>query len=534
MKFKATGIPYKQTNSFSKLALDYITGADALKPFYKYFPQPEMLAAAIKAKREQKLDRNLLSDTLLLQYEGLKTTELLLENIQLLKQADTFTITTAHQPNIFTGPFYFIYKILHAIKLAEYCKQQFPKNNFVPVYYMGSEDADLDELGHIFLNGEKLNWDTDQTGAVGRMKVDQHLLELIKRIQSEIGVLPFGVEIGAAVREFYTKDQTIQNATLGFVNYLFGRYGLVIVVPDNAALKSVSIDVFKDELLNQRSSAIVEKTIQQLDNAGYKVQAHGRDINLFYLKDDGERLRIEKEGECWKVLETDIQFNETELMDELQAHPERFSPNVILRGLFQEMILPNIAFIGGGGELAYWLELKNIFEHYEVAYPMLVLRNSFLVINDKQKKQVQKSGFEVNDLFKPLLGLHSQWVQKHSDNDVTVNKSLNELKSVFENLAEQATPIDTTLRSHIYALQKQTEKRIVEVGKKLLRAEKRNHTAAMHQIAKLKNQLFPNNNLQERIDNFLPYYAAWGPQFIDALYQHSYILEQEFVVLEEG
>ena len=534
MNFKATGIPYAQTRFFSGLVLDYLDERDTLKPFYRHFPGKEFLEACIKEKETHPINRSLLVDTLYEQYKELDKHEALITNLELLKNADTYTITTAHQPNIFTGPLYFIYKILHAIKLAAYCREQFPAYNFVPVYYMGSEDADLDELGHIWLNKEKLTWKTAQAGAVGRMKVDEGLLQLVQRISSEVSVLPYGEDIIAVVKKCYAKGESVQNATLGFVNELFGKYGLVVVIPDSPALKSVAVDLFKDELLHQSSSSIVESTTQQLTAAGYKVQAHGRDINLFYLKDDGARLRIEKSETQWHVVDSDIRFNEEELMNELCTHPERFSPNVILRGLFQEMILPNIAFIGGGGELAYWLELKGIFNHYKVPYPMLVLRNSFLVINKKQDERLTKLGFTIHDTFKNKLQLQSEWVSRNTDNNVQVEDSLSALGDLFDKLSDQAASIDTTLKGHIYALRKQSEKKIVEVGKKLLRAEKRNHADAMRQIEALKVQLFPNNNLQERIDNIIPYYAAWGPAFIEALYQHSYTLEQEFVILEEA
>ncbi len=245
MNFTATGIPYGQTHSFSKIVLDYLNESEALQSFYHLFPRRESLAAAIKAKSQHHQNRQLLSDALTAQYQNLDKTPALTNNIGLLKQPNTFTITTAHQPNIFTGPLYFVYKILHAVKLAEYCHSLYPEYNFVPVYYMGSEDADLDELGHIYLNGEKLEWNTKQTGAVGRMTVDNELLQLINRIESEIGVQPYGMDIMKAVRMFYGKGTNIQTATLGFVNYLFGSYGLVVLVPDNPLLKSVAVDLFK-------------------------------------------------------------------------------------------------------------------------------------------------------------------------------------------------------------------------------------------------------------------------------------------------
>ncbi|WP_262915105.1 bacillithiol biosynthesis cysteine-adding enzyme BshC [Niabella ginsengisoli] len=150
MNFKATGIPYAQTHFFSNLVLDYLNECETLESFYNHFPKAESLELAIEEKAKQNMDRELLANSLLAQYDSLDKTEAVISNIELLKKSETFTITTAHQPNIFTGPLYFIYKILHAIKLAAHCKELFPQNNFVPVYYMGSEDADLDELGHIF------------------------------------------------------------------------------------------------------------------------------------------------------------------------------------------------------------------------------------------------------------------------------------------------------------------------------------------------------------------------------------------------
>ncbi|MCH5720613.1 bacillithiol biosynthesis cysteine-adding enzyme BshC [Niabella hibiscisoli] len=325
----------------------------------------------------------------------------------------------------------------------------------------------------------------------------------------------------------------MQTATLGLVNYLFGNYGLVVVVPDSPVLKSVAIDLFKDELLHQRSSGIVGETAQKLVEAGYKAQAHGRDINLFYLKDNGERLRIERDGDSWMVLDSDIRFTEEALLNELASHPERFSPNVILRGLFQEMILPNIIFVGGGGELAYWLELKGIFDHYKVPYPLLVLRNSFLIINRKQVERITKLNFTQQELFLSSLGLKNKWVKANSQHDLSTEQAQLTIKNLFESLADQAAPIDPTLKRHIYALQKQEERNIVELGKKFLRAEKKNYNDAMRQIDKLKQQLFPNNNLQERVDNILPYLACWGPGLIDILYQNSYAFEQQLVAIAE-
>ena len=150
---------------------------------------------------------------------------------------NTFTITAAHQPNIFTGHLYFIYKIIHAIKVADELQKLLPDNNFVPVYYMGSEDADLEELGEVVVDGKKLVWETKQTGAVGRMHIDAAFLKIIKEISGQIGVLKFGEELISKMQRAYSIGKTIEEATFEFVNELFSSFGLFVLLPDVATLK---------------------------------------------------------------------------------------------------------------------------------------------------------------------------------------------------------------------------------------------------------------------------------------------------------
>ncbi len=385
MDCTANRIPYRQTNYFSRIVLDYLDEPAKLEPFFAQLPTLEGIKKTVKERKNNPVNRKILVDELKKQYSGVGSNEAADAGIEALLSENSFTVTTAHQPNIFTGPLYFLYKILHTIKLAEQLTLSLPGNKFVPVYYMGCEDADLDELGHIYLNGEKLKWQTKQTGAVGRMQVDKELLRLVEIMEGQLLAEPLGKEVIALIKQSYKAGDTIQAATFRIVHALFGRYGLVVLIPDNASLKRQMIDVFKDDLLHQAPSTIVENTSKKLEEL-YKVQANPREINLFYLKDN-IRERIEIRNERYEVLNTDISFSKDELLAELNENPERFSPNVILRGLFQETILPNIVFIGGGGELAYWLQLKELFNHYKVTYPVLLLRNSFLLLKKNGRKR---------------------------------------------------------------------------------------------------------------------------------------------------
>jgi bacillithiol biosynthesis cysteine-adding enzyme BshC len=528
----ATRIPYRQTNQFSKTILDYIDQSPALKSFFAYPPSLQGIKKAIEDRKQFKYDRELLVRELIEQYASLELTEKTRGNIELLAAANTFTFTTAHQNNIFTGPLYFIYKILHTIKLAEFCRTNLPDYNFVPVFYIGSEDADLDELNNIHIGGQKLVWHTKQTGAVGRMKVDKELVKLIGLMEGQLSVMPFGTEIVKLMKECYKEGDTIQGATLRIVNALFGEYGLVVLLPDNTELKRQMIPVFKDDLLHQTASEIVEQTAGRLEGAGYKVQANPREINLFYLKGN-IRERIEQRNAQYSILNAQLSFKQDEILKELDEHPDRFSPNVILRGLYQETVLPNLAFIGGGGETAYWLQLKDLFDHYKIPFPMLVLRNSFMIIEEKWRERIARLGFTNEEIFLSEQELLNRIVLHESKNEVKLNGSLTELEQMYESFKKQASAVDSTLAKHVEALKLRTVHRLQELEKKMLRAEKRKFTDQQRQISTIKEHLFPGDGLQERHDNIAYYYAKWGKDFIDKIHEQSLSLEQEFVVLVE-
>lgn len=554
-------ISFESTGYFSKLVADYLNGSELLKPFYNYPVSIQGIKESIKARQSFNTNRVLLVDELRKQYSGIPFSAKQEQYLQSLLSKDTFTVTTAHQPNIFTGPLYFIYKILHTIKLADELNTQLPEHRFVPFYYMGSEDADLDELGYIILNGQKLIWKTAQTGAVGRMKVDKEFVKLIEAIHGQIGIHPYGKELSDLFKQSYSIGKTVQQATLELVNALFADYGLLILIPDNALLKQSFNNVVEKELTEQFSHKAVEETIRELGKH-YKVQTGGREINLFYLIDD-KRERIqgvdpktqkavdtlqdprcnlndsENKSIC-KGQETRFQvksiglekeWSEEEMFCELKEHPERFSANVILRGVFQETVLPNIVFIGGGGELAYWLELKKVFEAVQVPYPMLLMRNSFLLMHKQQVERFLKLGFSLNDLFKKEDQLLNELVQKESGHQVRLNGELDNFKDFYQHIQTLAGNIDPTLQKHAEALQTKAFKQLLELEKKMLRAEKRKYETQQRQIVKLKQELFPSGSLQERTENFALEYAVEGKQWLQLVYDASPGLEQQFTII---
>jgi bacillithiol biosynthesis cysteine-adding enzyme BshC len=528
--FSPLYLSYRSTNSFSAIATDYVEGNSQLKPLYAFSADLAGVQSAIDQRKKFPTNRKLLVEHLQQQYKNIPLSETLRANIESLSEENTFTITTAHQPNIFTGHLYFIYKIIHAIKLASTLQEQQPDYKFVPVYYMGSEDADLEELGEVFINGKTYRWQTGQTGAVGRMKVDKKFMELMDAIEAQLGVAPFGNDILLKMRAAYQLDKTIEQATFELVHDLFGAKGLIVLLPDSAALKASFAPVMERELAESFSHAAVEQTMKEFPPA-YNIQAAGREINLFYLQ-PAARDRIERSGDGFVA--GDIKFSKEEILQQLKENPERFSPNVILRPVFQEWILPNIVFIGGGGELAYWLELKKVFEATGTPFPVMVLRNSFLLLTKGVQEKMDALGLDEKAMFKPVDQLLKGIIEKHSKIQLTLDAEKLALAELYKTISAVAGKADTTLTNHVAALQVAAEKRLNQLEKKIYKAEKKRFEAQQRQLEKIYNLLYPTGNLQERVENLLPWYAIYGPVFLESLFEHSLSMEQQFCILREN
>lgn len=503
-----------------------------LDGFYKYKVNKETIEQVIADKSQTTLHRDVLVQELNLQYKGLAITDAVRNNISLLANNNTFTIATAHQPNIFGGFLFFVNKILSTINIAEQLREQYPQFNFVPVYWIGSEDHDFEEINHIHLFGEKLTWEHEAGGPVGRMDT-KGLDAVINQIEEKLGGMPHAADLLALVRQAYTQHDTLGKATLWLANELFGRYGLVVVDQDRKAYKEVFKHVIEDEILNNRVTGLINDTIESINQCNYKLQASPREINMFYLS-PGRRDRVvyhESTGQ-YEALGHKL-FTKEALIAEIDQHPENFSPNVFLRPLLQETILPNLAYVGGGGEVAYWLELRSIFEHYGVNYPMLVLRSIAAILDKNACKKLQKLELNKEDLFVEEEALIKQYVKDRTTQSLELVEEKQETERIFNAILEKAKAVDPTLASSVEGAKQGQIKALETLETKLLRAEKRNFEVAVNQIRGLKAKLFPSGTLMERYDNFLPYYAANGPAFIDDLKQHLDPFEGQFVLLFE-
>ncbi len=505
----------KAVGAFPKLFLDYITKNETLATFYNQFPDIEGFRTSIQSRVFTKEKRQILVNTLENQYSTLDTKP----DFSLLLDDKTFTVTSGHQLNIFTGPLYVIYKIVTIINLAKKLKAEFPDYNFVPVYWMASEDHDFEEISVFNLFGKNYKWETTQKGAVGRMNPAE-----LRAICDQI---PERVEF---FQNAYLNHDTLANAVRCYMSYLFEEEGLICIDADDKALKSVFSPIIKDDLLHNTASKIVTETSEKLHAAGYHTQITPREINFFYLE-DGLRERIVKEENSYKVLHTDITFSESEILQLVDSNPERFSPNVVLRPLYQETILPNLAYIGGPSEVPYWLQLKGVFDHYQEQFPLLMPRNFALVVNETSRKKIDKLGITTEELFADEVTLRKSFVEKNSRKSLSLAFEIDEINDIFERILKKAIIIDATMEGPVAAVKAKSNNSLEHLEKRIKRAEERNQEGAVTQLLALKDKLFPGGGLQERKENFLNFYLN-DNLFIKKLLDTMDPLDYSFNVIE--
>jgi bacillithiol synthase len=525
-----TKIPYQNTGFYSKLIVDYLNQDENLKPFYNRFPSINEFAGQIKEKSSNynSNHRELLVDVLKGQYLKVNTSEETFQNIEHLSSDKTFTITTGHQLNLFTGPLYFLYKIVSTINLCEELREKHSDCNFVPMYWMATEDHDFDEINFFKFKGQKISWNSSQTGGVGRFSTDG-LHQVFEQFSSLLGESNNANDLRELFEKAYVNHSNLADATRFLANELFKDYGLVIIDADDPKLKTSLIPHITNELVHNRAANAVRETNDAL--ASYSIQVNPRDINLFYLN-EGIRERIVLEHGNYAVLNTDISFTKEQILEEVQKHPERFSPNVLIRPLYQEVVLPNLCYIGGGGELAYWLQLKAYFEQSEVTFPMLLLRNSVQVVSTKQRSRLKKLNMSLEELFLKQTELLDKKVKENSDLELNFSDKITFLQNQFDALRNVAGQTDPSFIGAVNAQEKKQINGLRNLEKRLLKAEKRRLQELVSRITKLQNELLPNGGLEERQRNFSEYYLEYGPDFLQRIKNGLKPLEGAFTILE--
>ena len=512
---KTITVNRRETSFFGELANQI---NDNQKALHKYIQAPFSIANfkhQIELKKESfsKQQRDLLFDVVAQQMSTYSEFGKVSENVKLLKEENTFTVTAGHQLNMYGGPLYVIYKIMDAVRLAEKLKATYPENNFVPVFWLATEDHDFEEINHLHLFNDTIAWDSKQKGPVGRFSLDG-IEDFKNEILSKFENNP---DFAKYLDQFY-KNSNLADATTEFIMNLLGEYGLIILNADNPALKASFAPVMKREIETQFSEKEVAKTTKQLEEDGFHGQAMARPINLFYIKDQFRERIIPLEDGTYEIGGEII--GKSDLLKDLENNPERFSPNVILRPLYQEFILPNLCYLGGGGEMAYWLQFKGMFDQTEVPFPIVKVRNSVQWFDYTTAKRINKLNLKYTDVFESIHEVKKQFVIDNADEELDFTQLDNKVAALIQEMENAIVAVDKGLEGYAKSESTKIQKQLDGVQQKMIRHQKKKHEDALKQIDAIYNRLFPSTGLQERHENMIPYLVKYGPKdFVHLVYE---------------
>ena len=524
-------IPITDTHRFSQIVTDYLQADPKLRNYYTYPVNLPAFAEAIADKAKENINRARLVEVLQEQNTGLQLSARTQQHIHDLVSKNTYCVVTAHQLNIFTGPLYVIYKTISTICLCARLQAQYPDKRFVPVFWLGSEDHDFAEINHTSVFGREYSWDDQQGGACGRYTLES-IQPLLGSLIAALGEGQNASDLSQMLRNAYAPEHSLAQASRTLLNDLFGRFGLVVVDGDDKRLKQECLSIIVDELQHRSAARIIAETMRHFP---YPAQATAREINLFYLDAQlRERIVYDAHTDVFTVLNTTMRFSMDEMVHIARLHPERFSPNVILRPLFQQKVLPSVAYIGGGGELAYWLQLKEVFSHHMIAFPMVMLRDSFLLLDAPVARKLQKLGLQVADMFTSEHTVIEEFVRRNADAPLEIQAELQTAEEMFFRLAERVRSMDPGLESTVLAERQAMLNSLQKLEAKLLKAQKGKMEVQVKQVSALYQKLFPAGGLQERKDNFIPWFLHLGPRFLDILLEAAEQPVTGFTILTEA
>jgi bacillithiol biosynthesis cysteine-adding enzyme BshC len=517
----------EETTFISAQVKDYLNDDPFLRSFYGEYPDMAGILKQVQRRKEFPVDRELLADVLKVQYQNISDVDnSVLNNIEKLRSSDTYTVTTGHQLNVLTGPLFSVYKILTTIKLAQMISSEI-NCTVVPVFWMASEDHDIDEIDHLYYKNNKYSCDFATAGPTGRLS-SEPVLQLIDLIKEEHPELVYN-DLLEIFRNAYSECNTLSAATRCIMNRLFGKYGLVIIDADDRTLKAEFAGEMSSEIIRHTTFNAAEETGKVLGER-YKLLVNPRKVNLFFMDHNG-RFRINDEGaEELTLVDSDLKFTRNELTELLNKEPERFSPNVILRTVYQEKILPNLCYIGGPGEVSYWLQFKGVFDEFGIPFPCVLLRNSFLLLNAKLEKKYKSIGLEVADIFLERHQVERKILERSGEifDELAFH---NKLEEMFKPLRTDALKLDPTLKFPVEGELKKAKDSVTKLRKKFLRSLKRKEQTAMERIQYLFDELFPSGSMQERTANILNFMNSADDDLMRYLYEITDPMDQDIKVV---
>ncbi|GAB5536183.1 MAG: bacillithiol biosynthesis cysteine-adding enzyme BshC [Rubricoccaceae bacterium] len=488
----------------SALSTAYLRRHPDALAFYRWdWGNPEHRAAAAAEAAARSIDRNALAGILAEQNRAWGASGTALTRTDILRQPDSVAVVTGQQLGLFAGPLYSIYKALSAVRYAEQIEAETGRPA-VAVFWLAGEDHDFEEVqSTVFTDGpdvRRVRYDTDEVGGpVGRMTLDADALATtLRQLEAALPDGPHRDEVLELVTACYRPGVTMRDAFARLLRRL--APGLVLMSVDDPRLKALAAPVFEKEVAGwDDTQAALEDVSRQLDEADFHAQVTPMPVNLFAFTDDGLRLPIDPEGEGFRLRGSDA-LSVDELANWARDAPERLSPNVVLRPLVQDVLLPTVAYVAGPGEAAYFAQLKPVYERFGVAMPIIWPRLSLTVVEPSVAKILDRYDLDLPDLSGDLHALWRRLALDASETDLEAafSDARETLDGLAISLQGPITATSSTLESALGAAQAKMTKALDRLETKTVRVEKRTHDDVRARLERAQAALWPGGSLQER------------------------------------
>lgn len=539
-------INFKEIPGNTKLFLDYLYDFDKVKGFYKYnFRDKEQFIAKFKQLSESPKEfRNELSTIINNQYKSFKPSSKTLKNISLLKNKETVAVVTGQQLGILGGSLYTFYKIITAVKLCSHLSERYDNYNFVPIFWLEGDDHDFDEVRSINVlndNNEliKISYNDESTeeeqnrGSIGHLKLKESIGQFLKDYENQLRNTEFKNPIMENLKSFYREEKTFKEPFKELLFWLFDQYGIVIFDPQDVKVKELLKPVFKKEIGDFRNHT--EKLVNISANLEelYHAQVKIRPINLFYNYDEG-RYVIEPIENEFRLKGKRKKFTLEELINLIEAEPDKFSPNVLLRPICQDFLFPTGFYIGGPSEVAYFAQILPLYEFYKIDPAIIYPRSSITILEKTLKSILDKYGISVTDIFTDPNKLKNQIINNVSDKNLEeiFKETKNQIDLTFDNLKEKLFELDKTMGDVTSKYRHKVLGYIDELNGKVTEAQKKRYEITLRQIDKASANLFPSMNLQERELSFFHYANKYGVDVLKKIFDELAINKFEHQVIE--
>jgi len=522
-----TSIPYSRIPQTTDLLLDYLYHHERVVPFYNGSPfDPASYEKLALGVQRVSFARDQVADILQRQNESFGCEHATFANINRLRETGTFAVVTGQQVGAFSGPAYTLYKALTAIRLAQSLSEQgIPA---VPVFWLASEDHDLEEVAEAEVLGEDhqpvmLRAEGEKSApqcSVGYVKFSPAVDALLDRLEATLPPGPPRQQLLQDLRESYRPGVTWSQAFGRLLARLFSRWGLILLDPLDETVHALSAPVYGRALelsteirgrLRERSSAMLR--------AGYQAQVHtGEDATLLFVERRGNRLALRQEGEEFSVNHEE-RFTRAELRVWLSKSPVEFSPNVLLRPIVQDLLLPTVAYVGGPSEIAYLGQAQAIYPAFARPMPVIFPRASFTLVDHRLQRWLEKYDLTLEDVWQGEEHLNRKmagagpaegWMARFDETQQGLARSLGQLRQDVETL-------DPTL---VAALEGGREKMMYQLEKlkgKISRAAVGRSTLLARHQQSLLHSLLPHGDLQERRISGIYFLGRGGYGLLESL-----------------